>query len=96
MPDSVSSSTPRRNPPLQLDSKVHRVGTPADVAAAVTFLVSDEAAFLTGVVLPVDGGGRSRAKVRARERRCETGRHRAGPAGPARWAFRPNGSDSWR
>ncbi len=29
---------------------------PADVAAAVTFLASDDAAFLTGVCLPVDGG----------------------------------------
>ena len=33
-----------------------RLATPADVAAAVLFLASDEAAFLTGVALPVDGG----------------------------------------
>ena len=33
-----------------------RWGTPADVAAAVTFLASPAAAFMTGVVLPVDGG----------------------------------------
>ncbi|MEU8178262.1 SDR family oxidoreductase [Microbispora hainanensis] len=30
--------------------------TPADVAAAVGFLASDDARFITGVVLPVDGG----------------------------------------
>lgn len=30
--------------------------TPADVAAAVCFLASDEARFITGVILPVDGG----------------------------------------
>lgn len=35
---------------------LRRTGTPADVAAAVTFLVSDESAFITGAVLPVDGG----------------------------------------
>jgi NAD(P)-dependent dehydrogenase (short-subunit alcohol dehydrogenase family) len=29
---------------------------PADVAAAVAFLVSDEAEWITGVALPVDGG----------------------------------------
>lgn len=30
--------------------------TPADVAAAALFLASDEAAFITGVALPIDGG----------------------------------------
>jgi NAD(P)-dependent dehydrogenase (short-subunit alcohol dehydrogenase family) len=33
-----------------------RLGTPADIAAAVAFLVSDEAEWITGVALPVDGG----------------------------------------
>ena len=33
-----------------------RLGTPADVAAAVRFLVSDEAAYITGHVLHVNGG----------------------------------------
>jgi NAD(P)-dependent dehydrogenase (short-subunit alcohol dehydrogenase family) len=33
-----------------------RLATPAEVAAAVLFMASDEASFITGVVLPVDGG----------------------------------------
>ena len=33
-----------------------RIGTPAEVAALVAFLVSDDAAFITGVAYPVDGG----------------------------------------
>ena len=33
-----------------------RIGSPDEVAAAVRFLTSDEAGFITGVVLPVDGG----------------------------------------
>ena len=33
-----------------------RAGTPEDVADAVTFLLSDSAAYITGVVLGVDGG----------------------------------------
>lgn len=32
------------------------VGSPDDIAAAVAFLASDEARFITGVALPVDGG----------------------------------------
>lgn len=33
-----------------------RMGLPEDVAAAVRFLCSEESGFVTGVVLPVDGG----------------------------------------
>ena len=33
-----------------------RVGTPEDIASAVAFLASDEASYITGVALPVDGG----------------------------------------
>ena len=33
-----------------------RLGTPADVAGAVVFLCSSAAAYVTGAVLPVDGG----------------------------------------
>lgn len=33
-----------------------RYGTPDDVSRAVLFLASDDAAYVTGVVLPVDGG----------------------------------------
>jgi len=33
-----------------------RIGEPADIAAAAAFLASDDAAFITGINLPVDGG----------------------------------------
>jgi NAD(P)-dependent dehydrogenase (short-subunit alcohol dehydrogenase family) len=33
-----------------------RIGEPSEVAAAILFLASDEASFITGTILPVDGG----------------------------------------
>ncbi|MYM63039.1 SDR family NAD(P)-dependent oxidoreductase [Pseudomaricurvus sp. HS19] len=47
----------------QRDARVplrHRQGSAWDVAHAAVFLASDEAGFITGVVLPVDGGQTAR------------------------------------
>jgi meso-butanediol dehydrogenase/(S,S)-butanediol dehydrogenase/diacetyl reductase len=40
-----------------------RLGVPEDIAHAATFLCSDEAAFVTGVLLPVDGGVTAKMNV---------------------------------
>jgi len=37
-----------------------KMGTGWDIAYAALFLVSDEAKFVTGVILPVDGGQSAR------------------------------------
>jgi NAD(P)-dependent dehydrogenase (short-subunit alcohol dehydrogenase family) len=37
-----------------------RIGTPEEVAAAVIWLCSDAAAFITGIALPIDGGTTAR------------------------------------
>jgi NAD(P)-dependent dehydrogenase (short-subunit alcohol dehydrogenase family) len=40
----------------QLQPLTGAMGAPEDVAAAAAYLISDDARFLTGIVLPVDGG----------------------------------------
>ena len=54
-----ASGKSRAEVAAQRDAKVplrKRMGTPWDVANAALFLASDEANFITGVALPVDGG----------------------------------------
>lgn len=41
---------------MRLLHPVGRVGQPEEVAAAVAYLLSDEASFINGATVPVDGG----------------------------------------
>jgi NAD(P)-dependent dehydrogenase (short-subunit alcohol dehydrogenase family) len=49
----VQPEPPPHTGPTQLTGAL---GQPLDVAHAALFLASDESAFLTGAILPVDGG----------------------------------------
>jgi len=49
LPDSVKQQLLEQIP-------LARLGTPQDIASAVKFLASDEAAYITGQVLHVNGG----------------------------------------
>jgi NAD(P)-dependent dehydrogenase (short-subunit alcohol dehydrogenase family) len=42
--------------PMKRAHPIGRLGDPSEVASAILFLASDEASFVTGAILPVDGG----------------------------------------
>ena len=48
--------TPETRAKVTAGIPLGRWAKPEDVASAVAFLASDEASFITGVTLPVDGG----------------------------------------
>jgi NAD(P)-dependent dehydrogenase (short-subunit alcohol dehydrogenase family) len=60
-PGTIATPAVARMDPVGIEAvvKLHpmaRIGRPEEVAAAILFLASDEASFITGAVLPVDGG----------------------------------------
>jgi len=56
--DMTASMTDKAREAVTAAIPMGRVGRPEDIAGAVTYLISDAAAYVTGQVLGVDGGFR--------------------------------------
>ena len=52
----MGEDTPEKRAAFSATVPLGRFSTPHDIGPAALFLASDEATFLTGVVLEVDGG----------------------------------------
>ena len=56
MQDSMGDAAERLCEAIQSVTPISRLGTPRDIGRACVFLASDDAAWITGIALPVDGG----------------------------------------
>jgi len=56
MIEPLYEQAPQRKAAMAARTPLRRLGTPLDVASAVTFLLSPDASFITGIDLVVDGG----------------------------------------
>jgi len=54
--DMTAAMTPEARAGLSGQIPLERLGTPQDIAGVVSFLASDQAAYITGQVIVVDGG----------------------------------------
>jgi NAD(P)-dependent dehydrogenase (short-subunit alcohol dehydrogenase family) len=48
-PDAAEAAVVQKHP-------IGRIGRPEEVASVIAFLASDDASFMTGLAIPVDGG----------------------------------------
>jgi 3-oxoacyl-[acyl-carrier protein] reductase len=52
----IAAASEEENEAMRRQTPLRRLGTPADVAQTVVFLASDDAGYITGEVIDVNGG----------------------------------------
>lgn len=62
MIDYLYERSPERRTDMENRTPLRRLGLPEDIASAITFLLSDEASFITAIDLVVDGGWTAQIK----------------------------------
>ncbi|MBK7440273.1 MAG: SDR family oxidoreductase [Chitinophagales bacterium] len=55
-PTVLQNYIPEEMEKRKKENVMHKIGSPDDIAAAVNFLASPQAGFITGITLPVNGG----------------------------------------
>ena len=60
---AAMAQDPTLSPLFQNAQLAPRFGRPADVASAATWLASDESVFVTGTVIPIDGGMMAKSNI---------------------------------
>ena len=71
-PDDVARYEAAIRETMRADRPLKREGTPDDVAEAALYLAGDRSRYVTGVVLPVDGGTVAGKAIRRRPKPAET------------------------
>jgi 3-oxoacyl-[acyl-carrier protein] reductase len=54
--DLLSADTPEKRSTREAEVPLRRLGSPEDMAGAVSFLIGEDSAYMTGAVLHVNGG----------------------------------------
>ena len=54
--DILAGDSPEKRASREQEVPLKRVGTPEDIAGAVSFLVGDKSSYITGAIIHVNGG----------------------------------------